>query len=168
MPEPPEPTTDRCRYPAHRRQVGIARRRAERVVAGWGLDQEVVDNVTSVLTELVTNAVIHARTPKGREVGVTLRLLDSLVRIEVRDADSTLLAATSERSEDTALQQLPDNGRGLLLVDRLCQGRWGSVEEIIGKTVWAEIPLTKAAAGPVQEPSADQPDAGLCQRTGAK
>jgi Putative regulator of cell autolysis len=168
MPEPPEPTTDRSRYPAHPRQVANARRRARRVVAGWGADQETVDNVASTLTELVTNAVIHARTPRGREVGVTLRLLDSLVRIEVRDADSTLLAGPSEPSESTAVQQMPGNGRGLLLVDRLCNGRWGSAEEVIGKTVWAEIPLTRSAGEPAWELSADEPDPGLWQRTGAQ
>jgi anti-sigma regulatory factor (Ser/Thr protein kinase) len=167
MPEPPEPTTDRSRYPAHPRQVANARRRAQRVVTGWGADQETADNVASVLTELVTNAVLHVRMPGGREVGVTLRLLASLVRIEVRDADSTLLARPSELSENTAVQQMPGDGRGLLLVDRLCEGRWGSAEEVIGKTVWAEIPLARAAEEPAQEPSADEPDPGQRQRTGA-
>jgi anti-sigma regulatory factor (Ser/Thr protein kinase) len=164
MPEPPEPTTDRSRYPAHPRQVGNARRRAERVVAGWGADHQTVDSVSSVLTELVTNAVIHARTPKGREVGVTLRRLDSVVRIEVRDADSTPLTAPTEPSESMPVYQLPGNGRGLLLVEQLCNGRWGSAEEVIGKTVWAEIPLMLAS----EEPSPDEVHPGPCQRTGAQ
>jgi anti-sigma regulatory factor (Ser/Thr protein kinase) len=167
MADPPEPTTDRSRYPAHPRQVANARRRAERVVGGWGADRETVDNVSSVLTELVTNAVVHARTPRGREVGVTLLLLDSVVRVEVRDADPTPLSASSAPADSTGVKHLPGNGRGLLLVDRLCEGRWGSVEEVIGKTVWAEIPLNRAADEPAEHPPPEA-DPGLCQRTGAQ
>ncbi|MCW8382384.1 ATP-binding protein [Streptomyces justiciae] len=167
MPLPPEPTTDCSRYPAHPRQVGIARKCAEGVATRWGADQQTVDSVASVLTELVANAVIHACTPRGREVGVTLRLLDNYLRIEVRDADPTSLAPCAEPSEQADLQHLAGNGRGLLLVDQLCDGRWGSADEVIGKTVWAEVPLRRAAENSAQEPLATEPDPDLCQRTGA-
>ncbi|SNX88691.1 anti-sigma regulatory factor (Ser/Thr protein kinase) [Streptomyces sp. TLI_55] len=163
MPLPPEPTTDRSRYPAHPRQVGIARKRAEGVAARWGADQRTVDSVASVLAELVANAVIHACAPRGHEVGVTLRLLDNYLRIEVRDADPAPLAPCAEPSEQADLQHLADNGRGLLLVDQLCDGRWGSADEVIGKTVWAEVPLRRAAENSAQEPLATEPDPDLCQ-----
>ena len=166
MPEPPEPTTDRSRYPAHPRQVASARRRAERVVGGWDAGQETVENVSAVVSELVTNAVIHARTRKGREVGLTLLLLDSAVRVEVRDADPTLLTAPAAPSDHTGVEHLPGNGRGLLLVDQLCEGRWGSVEEVIGKTVWAEVRLIRAAAE--DEPAPPDTQSALCQRSGAQ
>lgn len=148
MPETPDQTTDRSRYPAHPRHVKTARRRAERVVAGWGAAPETVD-VVCVLSEFVTNAGTHTRRPQGREVGVTLRLLRSFVRIEVCDAAST---QTTLRNPGAA--QKPDGRRGLVLVDQLCHGRWGSVEEVIGKTMWAEIPLTPTTERTPQEPSA--------------
>ena len=168
MPEPPEPTTDRSRYPAHPRQVANARHRAERVVGGWNAGQETIENVSAVVSELVTNAVIHARTPKGREVGLTLLLLDSVVRVEVRDADPTLLTAPAAPSDCPGVDHLPGNGRGLLLVDQLCGGRWGSVEEVIGKTVWAEIHLIRPTAedATAQHPPDVQPE--LCQRSGVQ
>ncbi|MET9913470.1 ATP-binding protein [Streptomyces sp. NPDC006476] len=165
MPEPPEPTTDRSRYPGHPRRVANARRRAERVLVCWGVEREAVEDVCGVVSELVTNAVVHARTPRGREVGVTLMLLGHVVRVEVRDADPTLLRPISELADGTSL---PGRGRGLLVVDRLCGGRWGSVAEVIGKTVWAEIPCEGAAvreAPATQSPARDarlgQPAEGL-------
>lgn len=84
-------------------------RRAERVAVGWGADQETVDNFSSVVSELVTNAVIHARISRGREVGVTLLLLDSVVRVEVRDADPTLLTPPFEPIDST---DFPPTGAG--------------------------------------------------------
>ncbi|MFJ9381124.1 ATP-binding protein [Streptomyces sp. NPDC101455] len=161
MPAPPEPTTDRTRYTRHPMQVAGARHRAQRVVTGWGASRETVENVSAVVSELVTNAVIHARAPRGREVGVTLLLLDSVVRIEVRDADATLPTLPPEPPD---LTDLP-SGRGLLYVDRLCGGRWGSAEEVIGKTVWAEVPLESVASdAPAPRPPETGPE--LCRRSG--
>jgi len=162
MPAPPGPTTDRTRYTRHPVQVAAARHRAQRVVTGWGANRETAENVSAVVSELVTNAVIHARTPRGREVGVTLILLDSVVRIEVRDADSTLPTLPPEPPDPT---DLFSTGRGLLYVDSLCGGRWGSAEEVIGKTVWAEVPLDRAASdAPAPRPSEAGPD--VCQGPG--
>jgi serine/threonine-protein kinase RsbW len=146
--------TDRSRYPAHPRQAANARRRAERVLVGWGVEREAVEDVCVVVSELVTNAVVHARTPRGREVGVTLLLLDRVVRVEVRDADPTLLRPLPEHADGATFL---GRGRGLVVVDCLCTGRWGSVAEVIGKAVWAEIPCEVAA---VRESSASPSSAG--------
>jgi serine/threonine-protein kinase RsbW len=145
MPEVPEQRTDRARYPSHRTQVKNARHRAERVVREWGVGAEVVANVVSVVDELVANAVTHARVPKGREVGVTIWLLDSVIRVEVRDADATppTPRKSAELMDDYGVQDLSEEGRGLLLVELLFQ-RWGSSTEVIGKTVWAECALYPA------------------------
>ncbi|MCH5677264.1 ATP-binding protein [Streptomyces sp. CME 23] len=130
--------------------MASARRRAVRVLVGWGVEREAVENVCVVVSELVTNAVVHARTPRGREVGVTLLLLDRVVRVGVRDADPRLLPPLCEFAEGIELaagMTVPGRGRGLVVVDCLCDGRWGSTEEVIGKTVWAEVPCEVAVAG---------------------
>jgi len=89
---------------------------------------ETVHDATVVVSELVTNAVIHASTA----VTVGLQLLPGGgARIEVGDASSwppTPRRATADQP----------GGRGLILVDALSK-EWGVSNTADGKTVWAEI-----------------------------
>ncbi|MCW2586870.1 MAG: hypothetical protein JWN55_2386 [Frankiales bacterium] len=88
-----------------------------------------VDEVALVVTELVTNAVLHGRG------AVRLRLLDgdAGVRVEVQDASSEL-PVLPRHSTDAM------TGRGLALVARIASA-WG-VDPAPGggKTVWAQVP----------------------------
>ena len=91
---------------------------------------ELVDSASLVVSELVTNAVLHARTA----IGVVIILLDDgAVRLEVSD-ESSALPYRRPYSEGSA------TGRGLVLVDALSAG-WGvnSRHDTEGKTVWAEL-----------------------------
>ncbi|MFE4256413.1 ATP-binding protein [Streptomyces sp. NPDC056910] len=134
-----ESKTDRSRYPSHPAQVRSARHHAEQVLREWGVGDSTTDAVVYVACELTSNAVRHARTTQGREFGMTLRLLESIVRVEVRDPDPTLPAPAD--GEDLEA----DSGRGLLIVDRLTSS-WGSAPDVLGKTIWADIPLEFADA----------------------
>ena len=79
------------------------------------------------LSEVVTNAVLHART------SVTVRVLEigETVRVEVGDGSR---AAPVRRT----FAEVSPTGRGLHLLDRLAS-RWGTVISGRGKTVWFEI-----------------------------
>ncbi|MFC9155102.1 ATP-binding protein [Streptomyces bauhiniae] len=44
-----------------------------------------MDDLVLVVSELVTNAVLHGKTPPGRQVEVTLDHKAGRVRVEVRD-----------------------------------------------------------------------------------
>ena len=90
---------------------------------------ELVDVAALAVTELATNAALHARTP----VSVAVRLLPGdQVRIEVGDGSPVMPLEHAERPTSTV-------GRGLHLLDSL--GRWG-VEPVLkdgrvtGKVVW--------------------------------
>ncbi|HET6817889.1 MAG TPA: SpoIIE family protein phosphatase [Mycobacteriales bacterium] len=93
-----------------------------------GVDSSIVDDVELVVSELVTNALLHGAAP------VTLRLstIGDRVRIEVEDGGREL--PVRMRDDTDAM-----TGRGLALVSRLSNG-WG-VEpgEGRGKVVWAEV-----------------------------
>ena len=133
--------TDRVRYPTHKAQAREVRRRAERVLGDWQIHEEVASDVVTVVDELFANAVTHGRVP-GREVEVTLRLLASVVRVEVRDTDPAKpkLRHPQELTGGADGQRLSESGRGLAIVDILCTW-WGCSAEVIGKTVWAEVSL---------------------------
>ncbi|GAA4309670.1 SpoIIE family protein phosphatase [Streptomyces venetus] len=110
--------------------VAAARKNACRQLADWGLDEYVF--VTElVVSELVTNAVRHARPP------IELRLIyDRALICEVSDGSTTAPHMRRARTYD-------EGGRGLLLVAQLCQG-WGARQTPNGKIIWAEQAFPEA------------------------
>ena len=102
-----------------------ARRATRRWLADSTMSDALLDNLQLVISELVTNAVIHARTP----LRLLVRFDGDRVLTEVFDADVHL--PTPAVSDDVG-------GWGLLLVDRLSD-RWGSEPFTDGKRVWAEL-----------------------------
>jgi anti-sigma regulatory factor (Ser/Thr protein kinase) len=93
----------------------------------WGLDKELVADAQLVVTELATNAVVHARTA----FSVHVRHDASAVRISVTDSSCAEPSLGNPAQHDLS-------GRGLWLVSRLAS-RWGVEPTHAGKTVWAEL-----------------------------
>jgi anti-sigma regulatory factor (Ser/Thr protein kinase) len=81
-----------------------------------------------LVSELVTNAVIHGRTTATVEVH---RPADTL-RVTVRD-DNPALPAVGDAPDFNA-----ENGRGLLIVSKLAE-RWGIEAGDGGKAIWFEL-----------------------------
>ena len=112
-----------------------ARRFVTQALTGWD-DGDLTDTVTLLVSELVTNAVLHA----GSEVEVMVRLTTTAARIEVTD-DSVEAVAPRDAGRDD------DSGRGLALVGNLAR-RWGvRPAPAGGKTVWFEIDREPGALG---------------------
>jgi hypothetical protein len=85
------------------------------------------DAAQLVASELVTNAVVHT----GTMISLTLRLVESLLHIAVRDRGPG-------RPKIADVDESSENGRGLLLVDALASA-WGSFFPDNGKIVWATV-----------------------------
>jgi anti-sigma regulatory factor (Ser/Thr protein kinase) len=89
----------------------------------------LVDDVVLVVSELVTNAVIHAQT----RIRVTIEELPFCVKLVVYDESldlPVLSLAGRVRADD-------EGGRGLWLVDA-CSADWGTdVASSEGKSTWA-------------------------------
>lgn len=91
-------------------------------------DDDALIDAELVCTELVTNAVDHARGP----CEVRVHLYDAAtLTVEVDDASpcATLIVGTSRFGRR--------RGRGLVMVDAL--SRWGVWRGTAGKTVWASL-----------------------------
>ncbi|MEV0976521.1 ATP-binding protein [Streptomyces sp. NPDC049915] len=115
--------------------VATVRRRVRVVLAEWNLTPEVVADVLLVVSELVTNALVHALPP------ATLRLAPSqvgrsrAVHIEVTDRGPVAPTGLSASAVD------PDeHGRGLGIVTAL-SSRFGVRVHAGGTTRWAEVPF---------------------------
>jgi DNA-binding NarL/FixJ family response regulator len=80
-----------------------------------------------LVSELVTNAVVHART----DLQIAVELLPHAVRVNVFDRSPNVPIAREPAADDTS-------GRGLVLLDRLASA-WGVDHFPNGKSVWFEI-----------------------------
>lgn len=114
--------------------VKTARGFVDDALRAWGLE-EMSEDLQLVVSEVVTNALIHA----GSDVEVRLRVLRDNIRMEVRDSDSEppVPSAFSLTEEGSAQAE---SGRGLFLVDALASA-WNSSPSGRGKTVWLEMAI---------------------------
>ena len=97
---------------------------------------EVVEDVLLLVSEVITNACLHAGGPRE----LLLHCTEERLRIEVTDASPVRPAP---RRSGPALP----GGHGLHVVERLSRG-WGTVPSGSGKTVWLEVasPIPKGVA----------------------
>jgi anti-sigma regulatory factor (Ser/Thr protein kinase) len=117
-----------ARLPAALTSARTAREFVVRAVAGLGRsDALLVDRVALVTSELVTNAIIHART----EIRLVVRVDSRSIWIEVLDGTTTLPQPARAGPSDTS-------GRGLAMVAALAD-EWGVTETEGGKKVWARV-----------------------------
>ena len=104
-----------------------ARRFVREALARWECDQDV-DVINLLVSELVTNAVVHA----DSAADIAVRLTDTAVRISVADAGDGMPERTEAPANATS-------GRGVGLVDSLASA-WGIERLPVGKTIWFEVP----------------------------
>jgi anti-sigma regulatory factor (Ser/Thr protein kinase) len=114
--------------------VRLARRVTRDVLARWRLDH-VEDTAVLLVSELVTNAVRHARDTHA--IALDLEIGATWLRVEVQDADPRW-------PKPRVPGRLAESGFGLVLVDALA-GNWGVRETATGKAVWAELDIRPPA-----------------------
>ncbi len=119
--------------PVHPSSPGRARRFVRDVLAAWGAEQ-FEEPATLLTSELVTNAVLHARSRPE----LKLRLTGD--RLWVGVSDNTPVSPVRKRYGPEAA-----TGRGLMLVERMAAG-WGSDRTPGGKVVWFELDGNSAPA----------------------
>lgn len=112
--------------PADASSPASAREFVRSVLGRWSCDH-LVDTALLISSELVTNAIVHARSP----LRLRLRLAHEVVRIEVAD-----------EGQGTPAPREPDRdrpgGRGLPIIEALSID-WGMAPTSAGKVVWADL-----------------------------
>lgn len=115
-------------FPPEAEQVGAARLFVDSELATWGI---AADDVLLLVSELATNAVLHARS----DFAIRVRAGDDRVRVEVSDGNSRLPTVVSVPADAYS-------GRGLLLLQALSTA-WGVESHAAdGKTIWFEVPTS--------------------------
>jgi anti-anti-sigma regulatory factor/anti-sigma regulatory factor (Ser/Thr protein kinase) len=107
----------------------LARTFARRLCSRWGLG-ELAEVATLLASELVTNAVVHART----SLDLRFQLRGSRLSISVRDHDHRPPRLRTGQDQQ-------ESARGMLIVDRMAKN-WGVDDHPGGgKVVWCALDL---------------------------
>jgi anti-sigma regulatory factor (Ser/Thr protein kinase) len=125
--EPHVPSPKLCAHYAPEREAPAAARHfVAEVLERWGHSRALLEDAKLVVSELASNAVVHARSP----FSVEIRPHGAAVRVAVLDASRE---RPTVRDNDMAA-----SGRGMRLVDMIA-AKWGVELAGEGKTVWAEL-----------------------------
>ena len=155
-------------FPAEPIRVSEARRLSHETFVSWGMDIEQADLTCLLVSEVVTNVVLHAAVspaPRNELVleGAGPGPVSILGDWEIPALDENVAGAPSKdftlrlrRGQDAIWVEVFDSdlrlprirsagesdegGRGLYLVDQLAT-RWGSRPTKDGKAVWFEMPI---------------------------
>lgn len=108
--------------------VRHARRFTKRTLRVWGASPDTLDAALLIVSELVTNALVHTE----GQVRLELSRVGARLRLAVADA--------SPRSpvKPTNIGWEATGGRGILLVEAV-SATWGTVPVSGGKQVWADL-----------------------------
>jgi anti-sigma regulatory factor (Ser/Thr protein kinase) len=107
-----------------------ARRALDAMLAEQEIDDdEARADALLVVSELVTNALIHSRAPPNARIGFEAGLT----------ADDTLQIAVTDHGEGFAAREVTQRGFGLFLLDK-CASRWG-IDRRQATRVWFEMPI---------------------------
>ncbi|MEV6053730.1 ATP-binding protein [Streptomyces sp. NPDC052107] len=125
-----------CPVPPAAGAVSAVRHRAAAVLADWRVCPHLVDDALLMVSELVTNAIVHARPPAVLRLSWVLGDGGRTLRIEVSDAGPAFSTGGSLDGVD------PDeHGRGEAIVHALAT-RHGIRTHLGGVTRWAELIVT--------------------------
>ena len=122
--------------PAEDHSVRLARHAAHVVLGAWRL-AHMQETAVLIVSELVTNAVRHAR--ETDVVDVDLHATRTCLRIEIQDCDR-------HWPQPRIPGGFEESGFGFVLVDALA-AKWGVRETLTGKAVWAELDARGPANG---------------------
>lgn len=113
--------------------VRLARQATRDALAAWQLEH-LEDTAVLLVSELVTNAVLHAIDTGA--IGLELTFAGTWLRVEVQDGDPNWRQMCDPADCD-------ESGYGFVLIDSLA-GRWGVRRISAGKAVWAELDASRA------------------------
>lgn len=118
----------RATLPGDARSAAAARRFVRDALAGWSLS-ELAEAAVLLVSELVTNSVLHARS----SVDLVLQATGDTFRVEVHDG-----SPQDARRQHFSVES--GTGRGLAMVEALAAD-WGVTTTAEGKYVWFSLPI---------------------------
>jgi serine/threonine-protein kinase RsbW len=120
------------RVPADASSVGKVRTEIVNDLEARGLPEELVGECEIVASELLTNAVRHARPLSDGTIRLRWKIRGEVVEVEVTDGGGATVPRPAPRMVWLS------SGRGLRIVRALAH-EWGVTEDRTGNVVWATL-----------------------------
>ena len=114
--------------------VAFARRAVSDDLKAAGVFDHAVGDAALVVSELVSNAILHAYPLPGERLKVAWVMDEGWLEVAVSDGGS----ATMPQAGHPTVASV--SGRGLAIVANICQ-TWGVRTDDVGLTVWALLPV---------------------------
>ena len=137
--------------PAQPQSATAARHWLVATLQHWALPVDL-DTAQLLLSEIVTNAILHGADPAAGEAVITTELAETRVglRVEVRDPNQGIvMGSRSVPGDGDRGADLAESGRGLGVVGALAV-EWGVLEESGGKCIYFVLGFDSA---PCDEPT---------------
>jgi anti-sigma regulatory factor (Ser/Thr protein kinase) len=115
--------------------VAIARRRVAAELTAAGVFDGVVGDAVLVVSELLSNAIRHARPLPGAKLLLAWALDDGAVEVAVSDGGASTRPMTAQATVSSL------GGRGLGIVEYVARS-WGVRTDDTGLTVWAVVAVS--------------------------
>jgi anti-sigma regulatory factor (Ser/Thr protein kinase) len=127
--------------------VALARRALSDELRAAGVFDHAVRDAVLVISELLSNAILHAYPLPGERLQVAWAVDGSSVEVAVSDGGGATIPHAGHPTPSSI------SGRGLSIVEHLCQ-TWGVRTDDVGLTVWAVL------AAPRYDGTGDRGDSG--------
>jgi len=111
---------------------------------GLGLDTSLCQTLVLLVSEVVSNAVLHSNAPPDTPIVLATSVTEDAVRITVTDTGDGFVP--EPRKPDRAY-----GGYGLYILGKTAR-RWG-VDRVGGTRVWFELPRTAQSSHEIEEGS---------------
>jgi len=112
--------------------VALARRALSDDLRAAGVFDQAVSDAALVISELLSNAILHAYPLPGERLQVAWAVDGSSVEVAVSDGGGATIPHAGRPSPSSV------SGRGLSIVEHLCM-TWGVRTDDAGLTVWAVL-----------------------------
>ena len=124
--------------------VALARRALSADLRAAGVFDQAVRDAALVISELLSNAILHAYPLPGERLQVAWAVDGASVEVAVSDGGSPSVPHAGHPTASSV------TGRGLSIVEHLCQ-TWGIRADDVGLTVWAVLPAPRDQAAAAAE-----------------
>ncbi|WP_329119860.1 ATP-binding SpoIIE family protein phosphatase [Streptomyces sp. NBC_01465] len=124
-------------------RIAEARRQLRDLLHDWS-DQEQVDSAELMVSEMVTNVLVHTDGDAALVATATGELGARRLRVEVADA-------SDELPHKRRPGEMASSGRGLVLMEMLADA-WGVDPRGAGKSIWFELYESKSGSGADDSP----------------
>ncbi|MBO0833756.1 MAG: ATP-binding protein [Actinobacteria bacterium] len=126
--------------------VALARQRLAADLSAEGIFEATAGNAVLVVSELLSNAIQHARPLPGANVQVAWAFGRDAIEVAVSDGGSPTRPARTHASVSAL------GGRGLDIVEHV-SSNWGVRSDDSGQTVWAVVAAPARWRRPSREPA---------------